>query len=184
MPVPFDFVNDGDILAYGDFRFACVAAPGHTAGHVCLYESKRRILFAGDTILNEITPNITAWDDRENPLADYHASLDKLAALAPARVLPAHRTQIDDWRRRIAELKRHHQLRLAEVEAILRGGELSAYQVAARMSWDIRCRSFAEFPAPQQWFATGEAIAHIRYLEESGRVRRTANEPVAVFKAV
>ncbi|MDU4961893.1 MAG: hypothetical protein E6X17_14660 [Sporomusaceae bacterium] len=97
-------------------------------------------------------------------------------------MLPAHRTPIAGWRSRIAELQQHHQLRLAEVEAILRGGELNAYQVAAKMHWDIRCRCFAEFPPPPQWFATGEAIAHIRYLEEAGRVRRTVNDPVALFK--
>ncbi|KYZ76009.1 MBL fold metallo-hydrolase [Anaerosporomusa subterranea] len=182
--IDFHFVSDGDVLEYGDFQFSCIAAPGHTAGHICLYEPNQRILFAGDNILNDITPNITAWAEHENPLAEYHASLDKLEKLAIDLVLPAHRTQIADWRARVAELKHHHELRLAEVETILRQGEFSAYQVAARMSWDIRCNSFDEFPVPQKWFATGEAIAHIRYLEEAGRVRRTVNDPIAFFKAV
>ena len=182
--IDFTFVGDGDRLDYGDFQFTCVLAPGHTAGHMCLYEPKRHILFAGDNILNDITPNITAWRDNENPLADYHASLDKLEKLNIDVVLPAHRTQMEDWRARVAELRQHHTLRLAEVEAILRQGEYTAYQTAARMHWDIRCDSFAEFPAPQKWFATGEALAHIRYLEAAGRVIRITNEPVAVFKAV
>jgi glyoxylase-like metal-dependent hydrolase (beta-lactamase superfamily II) len=182
--IDFTFVSNGEVLDYGDFKFTCVLAPGHTAGHMCLYEANRHILFAGDNILNDITPNITAWRDNENPLANYQASLDKLEKLAINIVLPAHRTQINDWRARVAELKHHHELRLAEVEAILRQGELTAYQVAAKMSWDIRCNSFDEFPVPQKWFATGEALAHIRYLEEAGRIRRTVNEPVAAFTVV
>lgn len=181
--IDFTIVHDGDVLDYGDFRFTCVHVPGHTAGHMCLYEADRRILFAGDNILNDITPNITAWRDHENPLADYHASLSKLEQLKIDLVLPAHRTQIVDWRARVAELRSHHEQRLTEVEAILHQGEFTAYQVAARMTWDIRCDSFDEFPVAQKWFATGEAIAHIRYLEAAGRVCRISNEPVAVFTA-
>lgn len=182
--IEFDFVNDGDILEYGDFRFACIAAPGHTDGHMCLYEPTRHILFAGDNILNNITPNITAWADQDNPLAKYFASLAKLERLDIEIVLPAHRTQLADWRTRVAELKQHHTHRLAEVEAILREGEFTAYQVAARMKWDITCDSFAQFPTPQKWFATGEAIAHIRWLEEAGQVRRVVDQPVAFFRSV
>lgn len=179
--VDFTVVRDGDVLDYGDFHFTCIHAPGHTAGHMCLYEANRRLLFAGDNILNDITPNITAWRDEENTLADYYASLSRLERLDIDIVLPAHRTQMADWRARVAELRNHHEHRLAEVETILRQGEFTAFQVAARMSWDIRCDSFEEFPVPQKWFATGEAIAHIRYLEDAGRIRRISNEPVAVF---
>jgi hypothetical protein len=40
------------------------------------------------------------------------------------------------------------------------------------MTWDIVARSWEEFPIMQRWFATGEAIAHLRFLEEQGRVTR------------
>jgi hypothetical protein len=40
------------------------------------------------------------------------------------------------------------------------------------MTWDIVCDSFDLFPVSQKWFATGEAIAHLIYLEEEGKVRR------------
>lgn len=179
--IDFSFVGEGDVLSYGDFQFQCIFAPGHTAGHLCLFEPKRAVLVAGDNILNDITPNITAWSDAHNPLADYFATLDKLEQLGMNTVLPAHRRQITDWRERLAQLRMHHRVRLEEVENILKQGELTAYQVAAKMTWDIRCDSFAEFPVQQKWFATGEAIAHIRWLEEAGRIRRTANEPVARF---
>lgn len=181
--IDFRFVGEGDVLSYGEFHFHCIFAPGHTAGHLCLFEPKRGILVAGDNILNDITPNITAWSDSQNPLADYFATLDKLEQLGMGTVLPAHRRQITDWRERVSELRKHHQMRLAEVETILRQGEFTAYQVAAKMMWDIRCDSFAQFPVQQKWFATGEAIAHIRWLEDAGRIRRTSNQPVARFSA-
>jgi hypothetical protein len=39
------------------------------------------------------------------------------------------------------------------------------------MTWDIVCDSFDQFPVSQKWFATGEAIAHLVYLEGIGRAR-------------
>ena len=31
--------------------------------------------------------------------------------------------------------------------------------------------SWALFPIPQKWFATGEAMAHLKYLEEEGKIK-------------
>ncbi len=105
----------------------------------------------------------------------YLASLDKTAVLEVDQVLPGHRRLIGDHRTRIEELKRHHAARLAEALGILNNGPLSAFETAAQMTWDIRCDTWDEFPVMQQWFATGEAISHLRYLEEEGKVERTEN---------
>jgi hypothetical protein len=51
-------------------------------------------------------------------------------------------------------------------------GPLTAYEIASRMTWDIRCDSWEAFPLAQKWFATGEAISHLRYLKEEGRIER------------
>ena len=62
---------------------------------------------------------------------------------------------------------------------ILGKGPMSAFQVAAHMTWDIACESWDQFPVTQKWFATGEAIAHLRYLEDESRlVRRKENQIV------
>jgi hypothetical protein len=49
---------------------------------------------------------------------------------------------------------------------------MTAYEVASRMTWDIKCNSWEEFPLAQKWFATGEAISHLRYLKEKKRIDR------------
>ena len=65
----------------------------------------------------------------------------------------------------------------AETLAIVRWeGGLNAYQVASRMTWDIRADSWADFPLNQKWFATGEALAHLEYLAEEGAVVRTLDQ--------
>jgi len=76
-----NIINEGDKFNIGGFHFACVQTPGHTMGHMCLYEPDRKILIAGDHILIDITPNIQCWSDDENPLKEYLASLDKVDKL-------------------------------------------------------------------------------------------------------
>jgi glyoxylase-like metal-dependent hydrolase (beta-lactamase superfamily II) len=141
-------------------------------GHTCLHEPGKKILVAGDHILIDITPNIQCWSDAQNPLQDYLASLDKVNELDIAMVLPGHRRLIRDHKTRIAELKEHHERRLREVLSILGADPRTAYEVASRMTWDLDCDSWEEFPRAQKWFATGEAIAHLRYLERKGLVLR------------
>ena len=93
-----NIINDGDVFQIGDYRFACVQTPGHTTGHMCLYEADQKILIAGDHLLIDITPNIQCWSDHENPLKDYLASLEKVRKLEVAHVLPGHRRLFSDHR--------------------------------------------------------------------------------------
>ena len=163
-------VEEGDTFRYGGYCFRAVSTPGHTKGHSCLYEPAKKVLVSGDHILFDITPNITCWTREENPLKSYMASLDKIYGLQVDLVLPGHRRVSENCRNRINELKGHHRSRLEEALSILKQGPKSAYEVASMMAWDINCHSWEAFPASQKWFATGEAIAHLRYLEESGQV--------------
>ena len=91
-------------------------------------------------------------------------------------LLAAHGTEITDMNARIRELCAHHEARLAEVQKILGSGWKTAYMVAPEMNWDISCRTWEEFPAPQKWFATGEAISHLQYLYFAGKAQREERE--------
>lgn len=174
-------LDDGDAVDVADYHFKCVTTPGHTLGHLCLYDQDKKILLAGDHILIDITPNIQCWSDTANPLKDYLASLDKVYQLQIDLVLPGHRRLIDNPRARIEELKKHHAHRLDEVLTILKKGPLSAFQMAAHMSWDIDCESWDQFPVAQKWFALGEAISHLRYLEEDGLIVRMTVDQTTEF---
>ncbi len=177
----FQLVADGDVIVVGDYTFVAIQTPGHTPGHTCLYEPAKKILLAGDHVLEDITPNISSWLAGENPLRDYLASLDRVYDLDVTLVLPGHRRAFTDLRGRIDELRRHHEERAAEILAILREGALDAYMIASRMTWDMTYPTWQEFPVPQQWFATGEAIAHLKYLEAEGAVRRDERGDVVRF---
>ena len=157
-------LDDRDEIQCGNYHFQCVTTPGHTMGHTCLYEAEKKFLIAGDHILGDITPNIQCWKDTQNPLKHYLISLDKVSALEVNLVLPGHRRLIKDHQARIRELKEHHRNRLNEVLNILKTGPLNAFQIASKMTWDLKCESWDQFPVAQKWFATGEAISHLKYL--------------------
>ena len=151
----------------------CVLTPGHTPGHLCLYDPARRRLFCGDHVLFHITPNICRWQGVEDSLGDYLSSLDRTAALDTAELYPAHRAETGDLRQRTAELKAHHARRLEDtLRTVEKAPGLTAYQIAGRMRWSIRCRNWADFPLAQKFFAVGEALAHLEHLEAQGRVFR------------
>jgi hypothetical protein len=49
------------------------------------------------------------------------------------------------------------------------------------MTWDITYDSWDLFPVSQKWFATGEAISHLKYLEEKGAVRKEMRQQKIIY---
>lgn len=161
---PVTYVQEGERLYYGEYQFTCISTPGHTPGHMCLYEVEKKLLIAGDMILSNISSNITARPNVDDALGDYFNSLDKLDAMDIDMVIPGHRSIIYDHHQRIAELKEHHQVRLNEVIKILEKGPMNGYQVASKMHWDMVYNKWEDVSIYQQWFATGEVVAHLEHL--------------------
>ena len=174
-------IEDGEQFSYGNYTFTCIETPGHTLGHTCLYEPEEKILVSGDHILIDITPNIQCWSDDNNPLKNYLESLEKVFDLDVDLILPGHRRIFNDHRHRIRELQRHHRYRLEEVVDLLENAPLCAYDTASMMTWDIKADSWEAFPVAQKWFATGEALSHLRYLEDAGRIGRETTGGVVQF---
>jgi len=169
--IDFSIVKEGDKIDVGDYSFQCIETPGHSPCHMCLYEPDKKLLLSGDHILADITPNISYWGELENPLKKYLTNLDKVYPLDVSLTLPGHRSLIKDHRKRIGELKAHHQDRVKEVLFALESGAKTAYQVAPYIKWDIKASSWEQFPAAQKWFAFGETLAHLIYMEKEGMVQ-------------
>jgi len=49
------------------------------------------------------------------------------------------------------------------------------------MTWDIDCEAWELFPISQKWFAGGEAISHLIYLQEKGMVYQERQQQKVVF---
>ena len=166
-------LEDGDVLSYGGHDLRCVLTPGHTPGHMCLYEAESKWLFSGDHVLFHISPNICRWSSMPDALGSYLESLQKVRDLPVELLLPAHRQETGDLTARVDELTAHHLRRIENAwQTVREEPGLTAYEIAGRMRWKIRSRSWEDFPLQQKFFAVGEALAHLDYLEVRGRVER------------
>lgn len=170
--IHFDILEENNTILIGDYQFSCIETPGHTKGHLCLYEPNHKLLIAGDHVLQDITPNIMLWSDEGNPLEEYLESLNKILDLKVELVLPGHRKVFREYKQRIVELIEHHRVRAAEALAILNRGPQSIFQIAAQMTWDVKYLSWSQFPPQQKLFASSEILAHLQYLLAEGQVRK------------
>lgn len=169
---PADIVADGDVLEYGGYRLECLEVPGHSPGNLCLYCRERKLMFTGDHVLFDITPNITAWGGVPDILYRYLQSLDRVAAYDVEIALPAHRGTGDiSMRTRIEQLKAHHAARLAEIrQKVQEFPGRTTYEISGLVTWKIRAKSWDDFPPGQKWFAVGETAAHLDYLVNRGQL--------------
>ena len=178
----FTPVNAGDILEYGAHSLAALSVPGHSPGQLCLYDEHAAAMFLGDHVLFDISPNITCWNGFDDPLGAYVRSLTYIRAFDVAFPMPGHRGVSCGMRERIDAIIEHHAARLREVLLKLgERGRVTAYQLAGEMSWNMR-GGWDRFPPDQQWFATGETIAHLDYLAARGEVDSTEEDGVLYFE--
>jgi glyoxylase-like metal-dependent hydrolase (beta-lactamase superfamily II) len=182
-PVEFVTVREGDVIDLGDFRFRVCMFPGHTMGLAALYEEERKLLFAGDHILGRISPNIAFWQMDFDALGEYIHSLHKADALDVDHLFSAHRYLVEDMHARIRELLEHHRRRLDEVVTILKeeSEPRNVRQVAENMHWDYGGGDFNNFAMTQQWFATGEAFAHLEHLYWKKKICREERDGALLY---
>ncbi|WP_425826846.1 MBL fold metallo-hydrolase [Streptomyces fractus] len=146
--------------------------PGHTPGHLCLVDRAARAVLTGDHVLPRITPNIGLHSPRSDgrPLADFLASLERVAAWDDHEVLPAHEYRFRGLAARTRTLLDHHARRLAELLDVVDAlGRPTPWDVAAHLSWS---RPWAQVGA-MRIAALAETEAHAQHLVERGELTRT-----------
>ncbi len=180
-PMEITPLTEGERRSYGTFTFEVMDLPGHTPGHIGLYDPVHELLIGGDSILASITPNISYWSEDFDSLKVYFETLEKIEALAPAKILSSHRVILTEPKVRIDELRDHHAHRLNEVLALVSEGRQTARDVARGMHWDYRAKDWSAFPDPQKWFATSEAMSHLIYLVGTGKIAIDRSKPTWHF---
>ena len=167
-PFAINFFNmkTDDVIRIGEFELTWVLVPGHTPGNSMLYEKKHKLMFTGDHILFDITPNITSWPTMTDALGSYLESLKNSMKYDVQIALPGHREYSGaDYYKRIQSLLQHHKNRLDQVISIIQDHPgLNAVEICSRMTWKIRCKDWDTFPTTQKLFAVGETFSHLDYL--------------------
>ena len=174
---------DGEVYEFDRWRLQAVWTPGHTPGHLCMYEPHHRLMFTGDHVLPYISPNVSLHADQEgsDPLSDFRDSLRKVAAFDTVMALPAHEFTIADLPARCKALLNHHDARLEEViEAVGADGAVSGRLVSQRVKWNTG--PFDDFNIFMKRAALGETLSHLQLLLQEERVRRREDEAGVVWE--
>ncbi|MFH1651588.1 MAG: MBL fold metallo-hydrolase [Chloroflexota bacterium] len=183
---PDTLLHDGDTIDTGVFSFRVLLTPGHSPGHICLYEPARKILLSGDHILPTITSNVGLHSQSgSNPLADFLTSLGRIKKLPIATVLPGHEHPFSDIQPRIIKLIKHHEVRNQAILRTLRSAR-SAFQVVQGISWlsDTGGVGWRHLAPHHRRLAILEALSHLELMLTERRVTKFANDGVIYYQRV
>jgi hydroxyacylglutathione hydrolase len=161
---PDRLLVDGETLETAAGRLQAIATPGHTAGHLSFDLIGSGVLFSGDHVMAWSTSLVVPPDGR---MADYMASLDRLAGVGVRTYLPGHGGPVVDGLARVEELKRH---RLAREAAILR-----ALDGKARTLREIVAAVYIGLDPALADAAAASVKAQTDWLEERGLVTKIGN---------
>lgn len=170
-------LQEGEKIELGTGAARVLHSPGHADYQVMLHDEGRKVLFAADHVMLEITPNIGLWPDtKERPLARYLESLSDLRGLHANLVLPGHGPLFHDFDGRVEELLLHHEERLDLMQRALGDEPRTPFSVSREvfrytLSLYERC------------FALAETLAHLEYLVSEGRAERVEDNHVAFREA-
>lgn len=187
IPTPPDIMlRDGKKISVDPFEFKVLSTPGHSPGHICLYEPHRKLLFSGDHILPEITPHIGLHPQSgKNPLGAYLDSLEQMMKLEVTMAFPGHGAAFSGVRQVIEGSFRHHEQRSNDIVKTLQDTMKTAYQVAMEIPWmtDIKPTSFQSLNLFDQRLAIMETLAHIELLRSEGKVQLFTQDDVNSYFA-
>jgi glyoxylase-like metal-dependent hydrolase (beta-lactamase superfamily II) len=179
--LPFQSVEEGDILKREKYQFTCVETPGHSKGHMCLYEPDKRLLVSGDHLLQDAGPVIPGRFNNDNPLKDYLSSLAALDGLDIELVLPGHGRPFRNSKRRIRETIEHHHQENLNILSILREGRKTAYEISSHIMRTRNKGSIKRLSALHVFVLVMGTLGRLRYLEDEGKIRKVVENKVAVY---
>jgi glyoxylase-like metal-dependent hydrolase (beta-lactamase superfamily II) len=164
------YLDDGAVLQAGSVTLEVLHTPGHNQAHLCFVCREHGLLFTGDLLLPDITPNPLPHFDEDAPrgrrssLALFLSSLDRVEALGPLRGLGGHGPPMADT----AAVARHAR------EAIRRRSEEVLRLCRAHPGetlFDLGDRLFGEPTGLGRTLAFSEILAHCDWLEAQRRLR-------------
>lgn len=167
LPTGFVRISDGDVLRIGGRDWRVVTGRGHSPEHSCLVCDADALMIAGDQVLPRITSNVSVYpgEPLANPLADWLDSIDLLEGLdANLRVLPAHNEPFEGLHVRLAQLRDDHMDKL---------DKLATFCAEPRSVFESFAVLFRRPVGDREvMMASGEALAHLHWLEARGQVVR------------
>ena len=187
LPQPDILLDGGETIVIGCFNLQIFWTPGHSPGHICLYEPDRKLLFAGDHVLPVITPNVSLPPQSDdNPLGDFLKSLSTIKTLTVDTVLPAHETIFNNLSKRVNEIVQHHENRSEEILKALNYNQMTAYEISNLITWmpELGGVKFADLMPFDKRNAVSETLAHLRAMSIAQKVTSVTQGSIVYYKNI
>ena len=136
-----------------------IHTPGHAPDHICLWHEESRTLISGDLALAHTTVVVPA--SAQGDMAAYLQSLERVLALKPVRMLPAHGPVIEEPERLLRAYLRHRHARETELLQRLADGPVALAVLVAAI--------YPALPEAILPSAGDSLLAHLIKLEREGR---------------
>ncbi|KUO71545.1 MAG: hypothetical protein APF81_11260 [Desulfosporosinus sp. BRH_c37] len=172
----FQTIEDGHMFTFDGAKLKAILTPGHAVGHLCYFEESKGLLFSGDTMLGNITPNPVIEPISIEPyirgqgLVDYIESLKKLRNLNINLILPGHGKPMSDIEMHFNRIANHHQERKKQIaEIILNERKITPYGIV--------CRLWPKLNKPvDRYLGISEVLGYIDLLKIEGKVQEQYTE--------
>jgi glyoxylase-like metal-dependent hydrolase (beta-lactamase superfamily II) len=152
-------IADGDTITAGDVSVSAVHTPGHAPDHLCLWHEETRTILGGDLAITGTTVYVPP--SPLGDLTDYLASLERVLALNPLRILPAHGAVIDNPAVLLRSYIAHRRKRESQIVEALRLGDRRIDAIVSRIY-----EGLTDELLPR---ASETVAAHLQKLEREGR---------------
>ena len=168
------FLDNGDSIPFKSMIWKTIHCPGHSPGLICFHWLEEKILFTGDHLLKEITPNPILNVPGYRPpfrypgLKDYLNSLEKIEKMDISLLLPGHGEEIHDVKALIQIIFTHHKERMDRVLFSLSKKEKTPFEIAMDL--------FPGVSPFEVFLGISEAVGHLEILKEKGIVRLKEKE--------
>jgi len=158
--IPVDhLLEDGDRHRLGAMTVAVHHTPGHARGHLCFHDETGGSLLAGDLVAGIGTIVV---DPPEGNMDDYLDSLERMAALAPRTLFPAHGPVQADAVGYLRGYLRHRHWREERI--------VEAWGQGVREIETLVPQVYDDVPAVALPLAQRQLLAHLERLRRQGRL--------------
>jgi glyoxylase-like metal-dependent hydrolase (beta-lactamase superfamily II) len=163
---PLELIEEGDLITTEGASLRAIFTPGHAPDHLCFLLEEEQSLFSGDNVLGIGTTVIPA---ESGDLGDYMNSLERLLALAPGEIYPAHGPRIHHGCAKIREYIQHRREREDQVLVAVDEGDGDVMTMVRRI--------YVGYPETLHAAAAQSVTSQLKKLERDGRVRRIRTGP-------
>lgn len=147
-------LRDGDLLGG---RFRVLATPGHAREHLAFLDEESAAVLCGDLLS---TLSTIVVDPPEGDMLEYVRQLERLRAIGPRTLYPAHGPPAPAGTARLAAYVAHRHARERQVLAALEpGGALE----------EVTARAYADTPSVLHPIAARSCLASLEKLAREGR---------------